>query len=106
LNAAYLKMKTYDISQIPVIDNNKIVGIIDESDLLSALYSRNINFRSESIKEIMTTHLTKLLPTASLDSLVEVLNNGLVAIIEDEHQVFQGIITKIDLINYLRNEKY
>ncbi|MDP4226222.1 MAG: pyridoxal-phosphate dependent enzyme, partial [Bacteroidota bacterium] len=80
LNAAYLKMKTYDISQIPVIDNNKIVGIIDESDLLSALYSRNINFRSESIKEIMTTHLTKLLPTASLDSLVEVLNNGLVAI--------------------------
>lgn len=106
LNAAYLKMKTYDISQIPVIDNNKIVGIVDESDLLSALYSKNVNFRSDSIKEIMTIRLTKLLPNATLDSLVEVLDNGLVAIIEDEQQVFQGIITKIDLINYLRNEKY
>jgi predicted RNA-binding protein len=31
---------------------------------------------------------------------------GFVAIVEDEKQVFHGIITKIDLINYLRNGRY
>lgn len=99
-------MKSYDISQIPVLDNNKIVGIVDESDLLSALYSKDCNFRTEPINRIMTTNLTKIKPTASLDLLVDILNKGFVAIIEDEKQVFHGIITKIDLINYLRNGKY
>jgi predicted transcriptional regulator len=54
----------------------------------------------------MTTKLTKIFPNASLDSLTNVLNKGFVAIVEDKNEVFHGIITKIDLINYLRNEKY
>jgi cystathionine beta-synthase len=99
-------MKTYDISQIPVLHDNKIVGIVDESDLLTALYSHDFNFRTVTIDKIMTTKLTKIFPNASLDSLTNVLNKGFVAIVEDKNEVFHGIITKIDLINYLRNEKY
>jgi cystathionine beta-synthase len=106
VNTVYCRMKSYDISQIPVLQDNKIVGIVDESDLLSALYSQDCNFRTVSIDKIMTAQLTKILPDASLDSLVNVLNKGFVAIVEDKNKVFHGIITKIDLINYLRNGKY
>jgi cystathionine beta-synthase len=106
VNTVYCRMKSYDISQIPVLQDNKIVGIVDESDLLSALYSQDCNFRTVSIDKIMTAKLTKILPDASLDSLVNVLNKGFVAIVEDKNEVFHGIITKIDLINYLRNGKY
>lgn len=106
VNTVYARMKAYDISQIPVLRDNKIVGIVDESDLLTALYSHHCNFSAVSIDQIMTTRLTTLLPNASLDSLTAILNKGLVAIIENEDGVFQGIITKIDLINYLRNGKY
>ena len=106
VNTVYCRMKTYDISQIPVLSDNKIVGIVDESDLLSALYSQDCNFRTVSIDKIMTTKLTKFLPNGTLDPLIDVLNKGFVAIIEDKNEVFHGIITKIDLINYLRNGKY
>jgi predicted transcriptional regulator len=45
-------------------------------------------------------------PDDPIEKLIEILNQGFVAIIENEQKAFQGIITKIDLINYLRNGKY
>lgn len=104
LNTTYCRMKLYDISQIPVLDGNKVVGIVDESDLLLALYSKGQTM-SNKIREIMTKDLIIIKSSETLDSLIKVLNAGLVAIVEDEQGIFQGLITKIDLINYLRNGK-
>jgi cystathionine beta-synthase len=104
LNTAYKRMKTYDISQLPVLTGEKVVGIIDESDLLLALYSRGYTM-NDSVQDIMTTELRTIVYTETIDSLVAVLNAGLVAIVEDKNQTFQGLITKIDLINYLRDKK-
>ena len=107
IKTVYSRMKTYDISQIPVLSDNKIVGIVDESDLLQSLYTNNdekaLNIKTSSI---MSCELIKLVPNDSLDKLTAILNMGFVAIIEDSNNVFHGIITKIDLINYLRNGKY
>ncbi len=36
LSLAYSRMRLYDVSQLPVLEGNKIVGMIDESDLLIA----------------------------------------------------------------------
>jgi len=106
LRTVYSRMKLYDISQIPVLQDSRIVGIVDESDLLSSLYSSSEDFNAITVDTIMTTPLVKLPPQSSLDSLVSVLSKGLVAIIENDNGVFQGLITNIDLINYLRNGKY
>jgi cystathionine beta-synthase len=104
LQTAYARMKTYDISQLPVVVENKIVGIIDESDFLIGLYSNDLSL-NDPIEKIMTKELKVLLPNEPIQSLVDILNQGLVAIIEDENGVFQGLITKIDLINYLKRRK-
>lgn len=104
MSTAYKRMKTYDISQLPVLIGEKIVGIIDESDLLLALYSRGYTM-NDTVQEIMTKDLKTIKHSESIDSLVVILNAGLVAIVEDENHIFQGLITKIDLINYLRNKK-
>ncbi len=34
LITAYNRMKLYDVSQLPVMDGRKLVGIVDESDVL------------------------------------------------------------------------
>lgn len=102
LNAVYGKMKLYSISQIPVLQGSKVVGIVDELDLLSALYGKHLDFTAQTVDLIMTTRLTKINPNASIDQLVLILNEGLAAIVEDENSIFYGIITKIDLINHLR----
>jgi cystathionine beta-synthase len=104
LQTAYARMKTYDISQLPVVAENKIIGIIDESDFLIALYSKKLTF-SGLVENSMTKVLKILRSDESLESLVNILNQGLVAIVQDANGVFQGLITKIDLINYLKREK-
>lgn len=106
LQTVYNRMKSYEISQIPVLDDAGIVGIVDESDLLSAIYAKNYDFRTTSIAEVMSIGLTKVLPGDSIEKLFDILNFGFTAIVEDKSGKFYGIITKIDLINYLRNGKY
>jgi cystathionine beta-synthase len=106
LQTVYNRMKSYEISQLPVLNDNKIVGLVDESDLLTAIYAKNYDFQTTRISKIMSIGLTKVFPNDSIEKLIDILNQGFVAIIENEQHVFQGIITKIDLINYLRNGKY
>ena len=103
LKAVYGRMKLYDISQLPVLKGNKVVGIIDESDLLLALYSKNHNIYS-TVKDIMTTDLTTIQYNAGRDELAQILTRGLVAIVENENGDFLGLITRIDFINHLRFE--
>jgi len=101
INTAYGRMKLHDVSQLPVLLGDKIVGLIDESDILYAIYGGGIKFDSP-VKDSMNTHLTKLSPSASLGDAMEVFKKGFVVIVEDERGKFLGIITKIDLLNSLR----
>lgn len=94
------RMKLYDISQIPVIKDNKIVGIVDESDLLLALFSKKSNLKSV-ISEVMNTTLEKVPSSASLEDLIPIFKKGYVAIVEDQGK-FVGLITQMDMINHLR----
>ena len=100
---AYQKMKLYDISQLPVIHGTSVVGIIDESDLLEALVSKPDPFCSQ-VKNIMATNLVTLSPNDKISDIKEILSSGMVPIIVDKGR-FIGLITKIDLINYLNKNK-
>ena len=101
---AYSRMKLYDISQIPVIENEKVVGIIDESDILLALEDLNANKFEDKVSQHMTADLEVLNPKESLSSLVTILKKGYTAIIMDKEQ-FYGVVTKIDLLNYLKRKR-
>ncbi|MEH0156376.1 pyridoxal-phosphate dependent enzyme [Limibacter armeniacum] len=102
LQAAYSKMKMYDVSQLPVIEDGKIVGILDEHDLLIAVHKNSHAFQQE-VKSAMTSNLTLIHPKDSMDKLTEILEQGYVAILT-EGDNFIGLITKIDLLNYLKRK--
>jgi cystathionine beta-synthase len=104
LKTIYGKFKLYDISQLPVLKNNKVVGIIDESDLLLALYTKGYTLETP-VKEIMTKELTTIPYTACRDELVQILTEGLVAIVNNPEGDFEGLITKIDFINHINIHK-
>src|SRR5258706_5459095 len=53
LMTAYARMKLYDISQLPVIEDGKVIGIIDESDLLTAAQENPLRF-SDPVRAAMT----------------------------------------------------
>ncbi len=101
---AYSKMKLYDISQIPVIEDGRVRGIIDESDILLALQDLDANKFDDKVSQHMTADLEVLNPKDSLSSLVAILKKGYTAIIMDKES-FYGIVTKIDLLNYLKRKR-
>ncbi len=94
------RMKLYDISQLPVISGDKIVGLVDESDLLISLSNNKANLKVK-INQVMAKKLEKVSPTASLESLNAIFQKGYVVIVEDQGK-FIGLITQMDMINHLR----
>ncbi|EPC03262.1 cysteine synthase [Litchfieldella anticariensis FP35 = DSM 16096] len=100
LTTAYARMKLYDVSQLPVMQDDRLVGIIDESDVLMAVYGHEDHFKAP-VREAMITQLQELTPSDNLDALVAVFQEDHVAIVT-EGDSFHGLITRIDLLNYLR----
>ncbi len=101
LLAAYNRMKLYDISQLPVLDESgKLAGIIDEMDILLRVGDDPDRF-SIKVSDVMTSKLETLPPTAGLRDLLPIFERGMVAIIADNDQ-FYGLITRIDMVNHLR----
>ncbi len=99
---AYSRMKLYDISQLPVIQNRKIVGFIDESDLLLAVANSSDAF-NQAVKSAMVTELASVDVNDSVDDLMPIFHKDHIAIVTDGEQ-FLGLITRVDLLNYLRRK--
>ncbi|MEE2980946.1 MAG: cystathionine beta-synthase [Pseudomonadota bacterium] len=100
LMTAYSRMKLYDISQLPVVDDGKIVGIVDESDILLAVYDHEDRF-GDPVDEVMTANLVTVAPSAPLKSLLPMFARSEVAIVKDGDK-FLGLITQIDMLNHRR----
>ena len=100
LTVAYQRMKLYDVSQLPVMDGDKIVGILDESDVLLHVYGNEAKFR-DPVSTAMVSKLQQLEVQSSIEALLPVFDAGHVAIVMDGEK-FLGLITRIDLLNYLR----
>jgi cystathionine beta-synthase len=98
--AAYQRMKLYDVSQLPVLRAGRIVGIVDEEDILAEVYDNPQHF-NEPVTEAMETHLVTVPPSAPIGELVDIFKRGMVAIVVDGEE-FLGLITRIDLLNWLR----
>jgi cystathionine beta-synthase len=100
LVTAYQRMKLYEISQLPVMDAEELIGIVDESDVLLHVYGDETRFR-DPVSTAMVTKLDVLDVKSPIESLLPVFDRGQVAIVKDG-QRFLGLITRIDLLNYLR----
>lgn len=99
---AYSRMKLYDISQLPVIENRNIVGIIDESDILLAV-AQSSDYFDKPVHTAMVTELAFVDANDKVDDLLPIFNKDYVAIVKSGDR-FLGLITRLDLLNYLRRK--
>ena len=102
LLTAYKRMRASDISQIPVLDGERLVGVLDEEDLLFNVSKSKAAF-TQSVVDFMVTDLDVLPVGASEEELLDTLTQGKVAIIY-QGDTFVGFITKVDLINHYRTK--
>ena len=102
LLTAYGRFKLHDVSQLPVLEGEGIVGLIDEYDVLMAVTRGSSTFR-DPVRKHMSTRLETLAPSASLDEVLRILDHGHVPIVAEGRR-FHGLITRIDLLNSLRRK--
>ncbi|MDP6424301.1 MAG: cystathionine beta-synthase [Planctomycetota bacterium] len=88
------------ISQLPVTDGGRLAGILTESDVLHLVVEGRAN-NDSAIAEIMARTVTTLEVHANASQLPELFDRGEIAIVVDGDNTVQGILTKVDLIDYL-----
>ena len=104
LTVAYSRMRLYDVSQLPVLDDaGKLVGIVDESDLLLAAAREDGAF-DKPVREVMASNVQTVGHRAKIDDLMPIFDAGMVAVVHDDDG-FHGLITRIDVLNFLRKQQ-
>ncbi|MBM4106596.1 MAG: pyridoxal-phosphate dependent enzyme [Phycisphaerae bacterium] len=103
IHQAIKRMRMYSVSQMAVMgEGARPVGILDESDILLALVTDHAN-AARPVRDFMTTRLETVAPSAAIAELLPIFRADRVAIVADASN-FYGLITKIDVINFLRKQ--
>jgi cystathionine beta-synthase len=104
LRTVFARMRAADVSQLPVVEGDRIVGLVDESDLLSAMLKPADSVTAafnRPVGEFMTSRLETISADAPIYDLVALFNKDYVAIVMDGDK-FLGLVTRIDLVNHFR----
>jgi predicted transcriptional regulator len=94
---AIRKMKQYGISQMPVIENHKSIGLVSEAVLLDSLIGDNKHSQVEDVMTDAAPIVSKETTTEAIHGLLQYYPMILVA----EQGKFCGVITKTDVIGRL-----
>ncbi len=100
LSDAVHKMKEHGISQLPVVEERRLVGIVTESDLLARIVDKNAALDAK-IAEVMFRNVTTVHKNDSASALMNHFNQGNVGVVVDDDQSLLGILTKMDLFDHL-----
>jgi cystathionine beta-synthase len=92
-------LKELGISQLPVVDGGKLKGMVAEVDLLRHLVSGEHTLDSPITGMVESDYAT-VSPDTKVELLQGVLADAKVAIVTEREEVV-GILTKIDLIDFL-----
>jgi cystathionine beta-synthase len=93
------RMKAHGISQLPVVEGGKLMGAVAEVDMLRYLVSGEHSLDSP-VGPLVESDYATVSPRTSIENLQGLLNEARMAVVTDEDKIV-GVVTKIDLIDYL-----
>ena len=95
-------MKKHGISQLPVMDGTRLIGIVSESDLLEALMNDPSSV-DQPIADCVDQKYVVVPPETPVSRLAPIFAEGKVALVEKEGTIY-GMVTKIDLIDHMASQ--
>jgi cystathionine beta-synthase len=104
LGDAVDRFKEHGISQMPVLDGDKLAGILTEYDVLHQMVSGRAS-RESSVAEVMVRQVSTVSLHASSGELPNIFERGEVAIVVDDQRNVIGILTKMDLIEMIARKR-
>ncbi|MGE0143099.1 MAG: cystathionine beta-synthase [Planctomycetota bacterium] len=100
LREAVRMFKERGFSQIPVTDHGKLAGILTESDVLHVLLDGNAS-ADTALAELMHRQVSTVGEHAPAALLPDIFERGEVALVVDDEKRILGLLTKLDLIEYM-----
>jgi cystathionine beta-synthase len=102
ITTAHNRLRNAGFSQLPVMDGDTLVGVITEDDIIRLAFGRPA-LMAEPVRLAMRTSFLKVDRDTSIDNLVALLHgDSYAAVTEDKGRRFLGLITRSDVLNYLR----
>ena len=112
LTKAESLFKKHHIRHIPVVNGNKIIGMLSYTDLLRISFADAIEDDEEevdttvynmfSVEQVMAKNLTSISPDATIKEAAEILASREFHALPVVHgELLVGILTTTDLIRYL-----
>jgi cystathionine beta-synthase len=92
-------MKKHGISQLPVMDGGRMIGMISEIDLLNALL-KDPDTVGRPVGELVDQNYVVVPPDAPVSRLAAIFSEGKVALVEENGKI-AAVVTKIDLIDHM-----
>ncbi len=92
-------LRRHDISQIPVIEDGKVVGCVRELTAARLLHQQ-VDPRQVPVREIMARPMPTVGEHTDLDEVYRLLSSGNSGVVVLRGEKIVGIITRIDLINF------
>jgi cystathionine beta-synthase len=100
---AVATLKTHGISQLPVLDaKGRHSGIIAEIDLLNFLVEHEGDLDTP-VAELITSDYATVTPHTRISLLKRIFNDAKVVLVTENDQL-RGLLTKIDLIDFLARD--
>ncbi len=97
LKKAIDKMKKYEISQIPVISNDKVQGIVSEATIMNNI---DKNISELKIRDVMSDPPPVISKNSRIETISSLLMHFPMVMVSDKGKI-EGVITKADIIRNL-----
>ncbi len=102
LTTAHNRLRNAGFSQLPVMDEGQLVGVVTEDTIIRFVYGHP-ELMNAPVSDAMESAFIKLDKSESINNLVAMLRVQPYAAIMDGEQ-FLGLITRSDVLNYLRRQ--
>ncbi len=105
VNEVVHKLKEFNVSQLPVVgENGRLLGIVTEIDLLNyMLLSDHAYQPNETIESMIDPNVSVVQPNTPLETLMSIFSDHSAVVITTGDEV-QGILTKIDILDFLSSQ--
>lgn len=102
LTTAHNRLRNAGFSQLPVMDEGKLVGVVTEDAIIRHVFGKP-ELMNSPVADAMQTAFIQLDKSTSVNNLVAMLHVQPYAAIMDADS-FMGLITRSDVLNHLRKQ--
>jgi cystathionine beta-synthase len=100
VGAACKRMKEHGVSQLPVLDDGHLAGILAESDVLTRIVAGRTSL-GDTVAEAMFRNVRTVHLDDDASVLTKVFADGFIGVVVDDDGRLKGILTKMDLVDFL-----